>query len=179
MGFSISWVAFKGLDKADVLRRTGFVGTGQATDIPDDQAPFAYASFPTGWSALFSNDYRFAAPEGLGHLSRGATVLGCQIEEHVMFSAAALFTDGHEVWRVAHESEKGRYDLQTSGTMPQEFEPIRTQFVAQQDKAGAGANVDYIWDIPVSLAHALTGYRHDVWKLAWGEQTYERVEAGR
>ena len=176
MGFSISWVAFKGLDKADVLRRAGFVDTGQATDVPDDQAPFAYAWFPTGWSALFSNDYRYAAPEGLAHLSQGATVLGCQIE----FSAAALFTDGREVWQVTHESEKGRYDLQTSGTMPTEFEPIRKRLVEQQQHSRGGfLGVDCIWDIPVSLAQALTGYRHDVWKLAWGEQTYERVEAAR
>ena len=89
MGFSISWVAFKGLSEADTLRRAGFVGTGKAADPPRRPGTLRLRLVSDRLVGdLHANDYRFAAPEGLGHLSLGTTVLGCQIEEHIMFSVA-------------------------------------------------------------------------------------------
>lgn len=182
MGFSISWVAFKSLSKADVLTRTGFRTTGvNSPDIPADRSPdasvlFAFCAFPTEWSTIFSADYRYAAAEGLGHLSDRATVLGVQAEEHMMFSAAAVFTNGREVWRLAHGPDRGRFDLRVSGTPPREYAPIRDKLVAlQKQEGGRPFGTDHVYDIPVELAQAMTGYRHDEMS-AWGWPRYEALE---
>ncbi len=48
------------------------------------------------------------------------------------------------------------------GTLPQQYDPIRKQHVTEQDEAGGeSADVDAIFDVPVELARALTGFRYD------------------
>ena len=62
MGFSLSWVAFRHLAKAEALRRTGLVETGaMSTAPPTREAPVAFCAFPTGWAAIFS----FQPPQAL------------------------------------------------------------------------------------------------------------------
>jgi hypothetical protein len=43
--------------------------------------------------------------------------------------------------------------------------------------AGRWSNVDYVWDVPVTLAQRITGYRHDHWRYDWGTPAF--VEAMR
>jgi hypothetical protein len=92
MGFSISWVAFRNLSKAEVLKRSGLRGSG-AEDEANESA-FSLAEIPTGWTVLFSNDFDYGAPEHLIKLSSSAVILSCQAEEHVMFSGAYCYANG-------------------------------------------------------------------------------------
>lgn len=139
--------------------------------------PFSLAELPTGWAILFSNDFNYGSAERLIGLSAGATVLACQAEEHIMFSAAHCCADGREAWSVWHDSARGRYDLSTQGALPAEFEPIRKRLTAAQDAdGGARGLVDYTFDIPVELAAELTGYRHDRWKFDWGQPHFTTLE---
>jgi hypothetical protein len=55
MGFSISWVAFKNLSMAEVLKRSGFRDSG--TEDEANETPFSLAELPTGWAILFSDDF--------------------------------------------------------------------------------------------------------------------------
>ena len=175
MGFSISWVAFKNLSKAEVLKRSGFRDSG--TEDEANEAPFSLAELPTGWVVLFSNDFEYGAAEHLIGLSSGAMVLSCQVEEHVMFSAAHCYSNGREAWSVWHNSERGHYDLSTRGTPPAEFAPIKIGLNAKQDDSGGATSiVDYTFDIPVDLAAELTGYRHDRWKFDWGQPIFTVLE---
>ena len=175
MGFSISWLAFKELSAAEVLQRTGFRDTGVFDEA--NERPYSLAMLPTGWAILFSNDFGYGSAEHLVALSAGATVLSCQAEEHVMFSAAHCCQDGRPSWSVWHDSEHSRYDLATEGVLPLVFEPIKRQMIAAQDSDGGGASdVDYIFDIPVLLAAELTGYRHDQWKFDWGTPHFTALE---
>jgi hypothetical protein len=175
MGFSISWVGFKNLSKAEVLKRSGFHDTGVHDEA--NEAPFSLAELPTGWVVLFSNDFDYGSSEHLIGLSSGAMVLSCQAEEHVMFSAAHCYANGQEAWSVSHDSQKGRYEISTRGTLPPAFAPIKIRLSAKQDDSGgAASNVDYTFDIPVELAAELTGYRHDRWKFDWGQPNFTVLE---
>jgi hypothetical protein len=175
MGFSISWVGFRNVDKAEVLRRSGLRDTG--IDDEANEAPFSIAELPTGWVILFSNDFDYGTTERLIGLSADATVLSCQVEEHIMFSAARCCMSGREAWSVSHDSQKGRYHLVTRGTLPAGYTRIETRLHQQQDESGGSAsNVDYTSDVPVELAAELTGYRHDRWKFDWGQPRFTVVE---
>jgi hypothetical protein len=178
MGFSISWLGFKALSKAEILRRTGFRDTGAYDEA--NESPFSLAELPNGWTILFSNDFDYGAGEHLIGLSEGAMIVACQAEEHIMFSAAHCCADSRESWSVWHDSERNRYDLSTRGALPAELEPMRKRLIAKQDESGgARSHVDYIFDIPVELACELTGYRHDLWKFDWGQPHFTRLERGR
>ena len=177
MGFSISWVAFRNLAKAEVLKRSGFRDSGAEDEA--NEAPFSLAEIPTGWTILFSNDFDYGAPEHLIELSSSAVVLSCQAEEHIMFSSAYCYANGREAWGVWHDSQRGRYDLSTRGTLPPEFAPIKMRLIAKQaDNDRGDGNVDYIFDVPVELAAELTGYRHDRWQFDWGRPDFTVLERG-
>jgi hypothetical protein len=178
MGFSISWLAFKGLSKAEVLKRTGFRDSGAYDEA--NESPFSLAELPTGWAILFSNDFNYGSAEHLIGLSAAATVLACQAEEHIMFSAAHCCADGRESWTLWRDSARGMYDLSTQGALPAEFEPIKKRLTSPQDASGgARSRVDYMFDIPVELAAELTGYRHDRWKFDWGQPHFKTLERDR
>jgi hypothetical protein len=175
VGFSISWIAFQGKGKDDVLAAIGLVDTGVADEA--NEAPVSGAALPTGWYVAFFNDYLYVSPERLAKLSAGCVVVACQVEEHVMASAVLIYEDGAKRCSVSHESERGRYDLSVDGDPPEVFPALRDGLLQQQDGAGGSeASVDFVFDVPVQLAAALCGYRHDRWKFDWGEPTFSRLE---
>jgi len=178
MGYSISWIAFQAKDKRHVLPSLGFVDTGEADEA--NESPVSAAALPTGWYVVFFNDYTFTTPERLAKFSAGCTVVACQVEEHVMASAALLYKNGCRVWTVTHESERGRYDLSIGGDPPDLFRDLRDSLLKEQDDAGGEkADVDFVFDVPVQLAAELCGYRHDRWKFDWGEPVFSRLEPAK
>jgi hypothetical protein len=94
MGFSISWIGFKALNKTEAIRRAGFRDTGSQDEA--NEAPYSAAALPTGWTILFSNDFDYGSAEHLLGLSLGTMVVACQAEEHIMYSAAHCSLDGRE-----------------------------------------------------------------------------------
>jgi len=162
MGFSISWIAFSGKPKVDVLSRLSLADT-QAPDEANE-SPASGAELPGGWYVVFLNSFAhaFTRHAELGRLSQGSTVLGCRIEEHVMASAAFLYCNGRRVWEVSHNSQEGRYDISVNGTPPRELPAIHDRLRQSQDEEGGEhAGVDHIFDVPIRLAAALCGYEHD------------------
>jgi hypothetical protein len=134
------------------------------TAEPDEanESPISGSELPGGWYVLFLNDliHPYMSAETLRELSSGCTVLGCQVEEHVMVSASFLYKNGTRMWKVLHEAEKGLYDLQIDGVPPESFSI--SEFRQRQDAAGGEvAGVDYIFDAPLELARRICGYRHD------------------
>ena len=84
-----------------------------------------------------------------------------------MYSRAAGWNDGSKVWEIEHDSDLGIGHLETSGDLPPSFPSIRDHLRSQQEEHGGdAADTDYIFDIPVEVAAALTGYRYDA--DAWG-----------
>jgi len=133
MGLSISWIGFQGIDKAEVLRRVALHDTGIENQA--NEAPFSIAELPNGWTILFAKNVNYVTAERLAELSRSAMLVACQVEEHAMISAAHCFSDGHQVWSVSHSSDRGAYDLEARGALPESFEAIKTRVFARQNVA--------------------------------------------
>lgn len=162
MGFAISWLAVSGKEPQQVLDELGLSRTGEAEEIPE--SPVSAAQLPNGWFLVFANifDSPLVAKSVLANLSSGCSVVSCQVEEHVMFSSSTCHINGKIKWHVAHDAQESIYHLSTSGDLPAEFSAIYAALKQEQDSSGGGtSDVDYIHDIPVALAKAVTSFRHD------------------
>jgi hypothetical protein len=179
MGFSISWIAFKDIRKPEALKRLQFRDTGH--DDPLNQAPFSMADLRSGWALLYVNDFEFGTDEHLVGLSAEGTVVACQVEEHIMFSAAHFYTSGKEDWSVWHDSEHdGRYDVSTRGVAPPQLAAIVERLTALQDRNGGEKSmIDFLFNVPVELAAELTGYRHCQTLFAGHPLHFTAVERAR
>jgi hypothetical protein len=146
MGFSVSWIAFQGKAKQQVLEITRLVDTGEIDEA--NESPICGAELPGAWYVLFLNDvvHSFVSAEHMKRFSIGCTVLGCQVEEHVMASASFLYCNGTRVWNITHESEKGLYNLEVDGSPPEWFS-IGPACQKQDAAGGKSAGVDYIFDV--------------------------------
>jgi hypothetical protein len=159
---SAAWVAVKGKDPGVVLNEFGLEPTGEIDELAVE-SPIASVTLPGGWYILILDryDHRLAGDEIIERVSRGCDVFVVCEEEHVMASVAAHWTDGQQIWRVAHDPSRGGvYNLDVAGTPPEEFEVLRREkFAAQgrepQDPTPA---VDHVYDIPLELAGMATGF---------------------
>lgn len=159
MGFSISWIGVRGLDRETILERLELVDTGEADD--ENQAYLSWAQLPDGWTIIFSNGTDYAEAK-LATLSMGGVAVGCEVEEHVMYCRARGYREGAELWSITHDPENGIYDLTAKGDLPAAFPPIKARFIADQDREGGDeADVDMIFEIPTETAKAVCGYKHD------------------
>jgi hypothetical protein len=166
------------MSRGDLLRRLGFRDLGEVDEA--NEAAFSIAEIPN-WTVVFSNDFEYGAAGNIRGLSRGSTVVACQVEEHVMVSATHCLTNGALSWSVRHDGgEHGPYDLHVDGELPAAFDGIKRRLHAEQDAdGGAEANVDLGFDIPLELAMDATGYRHDQLQFSWGEPTFTVIERRR
>ena len=158
MGFSIPWIAIRGLEKHKLLERFGLYDTGETEEYPESS--ICGTSIPDNTYLLYLRDcfHRFVTPEFLSAASKGCSILGCQVEEHIMASAAFYYRDGKRLWNVVHESDSGVDHLDTEGDIPDPFNEIRKAAVENQRKEDLRERdpneilgVDYIFDIPVRL----------------------------
>jgi hypothetical protein len=153
MGYSLSWAAVKA--KPEALYDTlGLRPTGELDDVPTHG--FCAATLPDERTVIIVDHKEFKDDQLAAFSNLGDTVY-CFVEEHVMTSGAAFWKGGKQIWRVTHEAEKGHNDLSVVGDAPPEFAPIRDR---QARKSETG-EADYIFDVPIELAKALTGFRHD------------------
>ena len=184
MGFSLSFPAAKGTMPADIHRALEVTDTGVASTDDDYPAPpVRGAALPDGWYLVLLNDvaHRFIASEEIAErLSRGCEVVACQVEEHDMVSGCFGFRNGTHVWSVMHDSRKAPDDLDVSGEPPAAFGEIAARMRAKQadeDRRTGKISVDFLFDVPVELAHALCGYRHDM-IADWGEPAFTVLAEG-
>jgi hypothetical protein len=81
------------------------------------------------------------------------------------------------VWSITHDLQRGIGHLEAEGALPDAFGPIRDRLSAKQ--VGQG-DADYIFDVPVEVANALTGFRYNEIILgAPGEPYEELAKRGR
>lgn len=170
MGYSIAWILVRGKSKDDILAQLSLADTGQPDEA--NESPVSGAALPGGAYLVFFKDMAHPATQAanMARLSEGCEALGCQVEEHVMASAAFQYKDGAKVWDVVHLSEEGLYHLAVDGTPPALLATIHAEMKATQDEqGGADASVDCLFEVPLMLATALCGYRHDEATLLSGE----------
>jgi hypothetical protein len=162
VGWSLSWAALKGGNAQTVCSLLDLRPTGKREGIAESRV--SGTALPTGWYVVVFNRTE-VKDRMLENLSQAGEVISCFVEEHVMFSSAANWKNGKQLWRVFHNGgDEGVEHLQTSGQLPAEFESIRKQqFAKQQEETAADdkLGVDHILDIPLNLARHLTGFQHD------------------
>ena len=169
MGVSIAWLAVKTEDPGPLLEGLQLRPTGE----PDQywESPVCGSAL-NGWFLLIARpcDHPIASDEILAEFSRGLEVVACSIEEHVMFSSAAGWSDGQRKWSIAHDAQQGMLHLIASGQPPDSFNQIRSELLAQQQaEGGTEAEVDLVFDIPLQVARSIVGFKHDE-NTEWTEQ---------
>jgi hypothetical protein len=76
----------------------------------------------------------------------------------MVVSRAAGWKDGEQIWSVTHDAQEGDGHLEVEGEPPCGFGAIRDRLAKQQEEDGGA---DFLFDILVTLAKEITGYRHD------------------
>jgi len=153
MGASLSWFAVRGKTPEAVLQDLGLRNVGKE----HRKTRFCGGALPSGWYLVIHGRHEFTNDE-VRRLSLGCEVIACFVEEHVMFSSAAGWKDGEQMWSVAHDAQEGDGHLEVQGKPPTGFAAICDCLTKQQQEDGGA---DFIFDIPIALAAELTGYRHD------------------
>ena len=162
MGFSIAWIAVQTRDHASLFE----LAQVRPSEGSDEffESPISGAALNEGWFLLVGQgcDNRLINRTLLESLSARWPCVACSIEEHVMFSSAAFWRAGAEVWSAAHNAQKGIFDLVVSGELPGSFDHLRaSKFREQEAEGGQSADVDLVFEVPLLLAKELTGFKHD------------------
>jgi hypothetical protein len=153
MGASLSWYAVRGKAPEAVLEEFGLKNVGKDYQ----KTRFSGGLLPNGWFLVNHERHEFTNNE-VQRLSRGAEVVACFVEEHVMVSRAACCKDGEQIWSVTHDAQESDDHLEVEGEPPAGFAAIRNRLTRQQeDDKGA----DFIFNIPIDLAAEITGYSHE------------------
>jgi hypothetical protein len=180
MGWSLSWAAVKSADAQTVCSILGLRQTGKKEDIAESKV--SGTALPTGWYVVVFNRTEIK-DSTLEKLSQAHEVIGCFVEEHVMCSSAAYWKNGQQIWRVFHNGgDDGVEHLQTGGQMPAEFATICQQQLTKQQAETVSNDelgVDHIFDLPLNLAKALTGFQHDDPASGLADQAFEALESGK
>jgi hypothetical protein len=158
VGFRVQLIAVSGKQPAAVQRDYGVVPTGQREEIAE--SPVVGAPLPSGAYLLYINDPDRIVPDHkvFTRLSNGSSLVACYANETVMSSYACGWSNGAELWSVFHDAQQTIEHLESSGTLPDEFRPIRDRLLSQQ--VGC-EDTDYVFDIPIELFAALGGIRYD------------------
>ncbi len=75
-----------------------------------------------------------------------------------MFSDVQAFEAGTLTWSVERDADKAPDDVVVIGIPPEPFQSIREALIREQDNE---EGADVIFEIPIALAGALTGFRPD------------------
>jgi hypothetical protein len=174
MGWSLSWIAVRGGTRDAVCSAIGLQPTGQKEEEPESD--IVCTDLPAGWFLVLFNREELAN-DVLKSLSKTGEVVYCFVEDHVMYSTAASWSNGKQNWRVSHDGQdETRLDLKVEGEPPAEFERIRKKLFAEQEAAGDDADVDYVYDLPAELAKHVVGFRHDQDTPGMSGQVFEVLE---
>jgi hypothetical protein len=162
MGYAISWIAFKGMTAGRTAELLALSPSGEFEEVPESM--FSGVLLDSGWYVVVINEYahEFVRERALHRVSATAEVVAATIEEHVMFSSAAAWKNGNLIWKVTHASESGPRHLAEHGTLPERYRSVKERLLAAQQLEDEGAReVDYVFDLPLELAEAIVGFKHD------------------
>jgi hypothetical protein len=174
MGFSGSWIGVRGLSPEQVNTALQLRPSGSREDVPESD--HSGAQLPNGFYLVVFLRKELSR-EFLSRISAAFPLIYGFAEEHVMYSTAAWWQEGREVWSVIHDAQQGIMHLDVRGTPPLPYPAIRESLFAEQAQAGGrDAGVDYIFDIPIDLAYEITGFRYDQDVQETGKNGFEVLE---
>jgi hypothetical protein len=182
MGVSLSFLAVKGQAPEEIHRTLGLSDTGVASGIDDDPRPMVRGTaLPNGWYLILLDDitHPLIVSRPLTRaLSKGCEVVGCQVEEHDMYSACFGWRDGASVWSVVHDARKAPDHLAVWGDPPLRLDDIEAQAEARAARPDA-SDVDHFFEIPVALAYSCCGWRYDRSAFDWGIPAFTALAEGK
>jgi len=155
MGDSTIWLAFQGIPQAAVLDRL------QLQPATEPELEIFGAALPDHWHLVLGQGLNFMDDAIMNRVCADCFGVSCFLDSRVMVSAAAGWENGRRVWSALHDSEQGIDHLETEGELPPVFMGICDALVAKQKAQGDRPRVDYLFDIPIELAAAITGFHHD------------------
>jgi hypothetical protein len=162
MGYSIAWVAVKGLSDAVAAERLGLLPTDEFCDYAKQD--LAGLPMPNGWLLLVARgcDHWILDATVLTALSTDCELVACSVEEHVMFSSSESWANGKRIWRVVHDAQESIDHLSSVGELPADFAATRALYAREQEaEGGKEADVDCYFEIPLVLAKDRVGFKHD------------------
>ncbi len=159
MGISLRWLAVKGKEEQKLLNDLGLGTTGRWGAFLNFK--MAGRALSRGWYLVTMNrcGRDFHVGTHLAQYSQNAEVLACSVEEHVMFSSAACWRNGNQIWSIKHAGDRERENLTVTGIPPDAFRSVQEKYLAKQ--APEREQVDWYFEIPLDLAEQITGFKHD------------------
>jgi len=159
MGFSHSWIAVRGLTPERALEALGM----EISPSPREglfMEGIALIDWPD-WLLVISDNDSDAFEGRLAKLTAFGRAVACSINERVMYSEARGYEAGEQRWAVTHDpnGDESLYSLHVTGSPPDELEAIIQAAKAEQDsEGGEEADVDFMFDIPPTLAKSICGF---------------------
>lgn len=174
MGFRVQLIAVTGKEPRAIQRDFAVVATGRHEAIAE--SPVVGALLPDSAYLLYINDPNKIVPDDkvFARLSKGSSLIACYANETVMNSYVCRWMNGVERWNVFHDAQQDINHLETTGTLPAEFQPIRDRLFAEQE---GDDGADFIFDIPIELFAALGGIRYDRDIPGAGPEPWEILES--
>lgn len=185
MGYRISWLASRGIERAEILRTFGLHPSGETSDYPSGS--ISGTALPNEFYVIYLNDcyHPFVTVDHLSRCSRRCEIVGCQVDETCMISAAFSWKHGKRQWNVVHESDIQTEHLDVEGSPPDSLHELVEAAAAQQRHEHASPAfehpalvVDHYFSVPITLANSIVGFAHDRVKFEWGAPTFERLRQG-
>jgi len=175
MGFKLSWFAVRGKTPEAVRGEAGLVATGVWEEVPE--APFSGLALDSEWYVVLCTPIaEWHLDEGwLRRLSSGCEVVTCLVHENSAVSAASGWQCGQKLWSLSHDCEQGVDHLDSWGDLPSEFAEIHERARMEQAE---DLEVDYLFDVPIDVAAASTGFDHARVMPDAGEWPFEVLEFG-
>jgi hypothetical protein len=158
MGAALTWVAVEAVDLDTILVRLGLEPTGGTCGFP--VRGVAAHPLPDGaWLiAARGCDHRIMQAANMAALSASGRALACTVEEHVNYSACALWERGRQIWRVEHMGDEDPEHIAYEGDPPARFHVLLADAA---EAIGADPEADHHFEIPLLLARECVDYSHD------------------
>jgi hypothetical protein len=173
MSFSVVWFGVNGKDKSAFLNEAGYRDTGEADEFCD--AEVSGAHYPSGWYVLVGGDVEMFDVDRLRALSHEARLVAVVSNEDTLTSIATEWVNGEPVWSISHEPSDGDPTITVEGALPVEFEAVRRTYL---EKLNGDSTVELAFEVPVDVAHRITGFRHDMIGFEENGPVFTRLEEG-
>lgn len=174
MGFHLSWIATKGIEKNDVLRHFELEASGEFEEVPESE--WTFLNVQNGWNIFIWNETELldSAAAALTDARTDAEAIIALVAEGAMVCVCSGWKAGKKIWSISHDSSKALTNLDFEGDLPDSFESLREK--CEEAQTGT-TEVDYFFDVPLDVARSICGYKHDQWDESLGESPFETLNS--
>ena len=154
MGAALSYVAIKDKPDSALLKSLNINEMTSGTDLHALYGADTINGcvFESGWFVItiYGDPQALLSPKVLQQLSAGSRLVACEVEEHVMFSSAAGWINGEQVWSVVYDSQEDDEEIVVTGNPPAGF----------NEMAAALRKELTFFEIPTELVHNICGFEY-------------------